>query len=776
MDSSFVSHPSSQMNVKLNDLKDGVEVFLVNEYDHEYDPTTPDLMAASFTAEDSDDDDMSVSQCTYLSAVDELSHVSSSFHLQQYLDQFQSTTMTVEGIYTRKTKTSPKFVNAADERGNLYKKYHKKHWMRRRRLWTEPMDPSSVLNNNNNNKDGNKKEAPRYSKAMFSKGVGLQGVDFQEKWKKPREERSVLIQSAEHYEQLKHHSTFGQLFDNEDYMKSPTFGEQIIVKGMDSTDICIGDVFQIEGNMSTLVLEVTSPRLPHSSSIDSRLDTGVVVADSTDSLREFTKVHGLAGWFARVLVDGELRDGMSFQRTKHPYPKWTLAYTSKALYGEGNSIEQTFHKPTWNTKNRTIQELYELTKIPQLANHQWKEKAKYLLYQHYYISHKLQTNNSAPGSGMMDSLYNTLFNIDEEDEDSAENINDKQQQQQQESVIVPTYTVPYLPDDNQTITVPSVSMSVKGVYKKSKIPRKDELPYGHTAKDLATDQFMPRRRLRLKKVSSQQEQGDEEEKKYDEAYFLPGKGLLRGGPIFHLDKKQEHTNDNGWIEDRAILWQSTEHYETIKSNPLYKGNFENMEHDYMTKPTFGEQVIISGCNSSQICVGDVFEVQGRTSSLVVEVTAPRKPCHHVDGKHDTPKGLKGMKRYTMTNALAGWLTRVLVPGELCEDMTLVRTRNPNPKWTLTFISKVLFSEGNRIQLGCGIAHWARDDLAELIELINLPQLGHYEWKEDAEELLWKELQKEKESLDEIIESDNYDHQEGCLFEMFSNFLQLGLCT
>jgi hypothetical protein len=60
-------------------------------------------------------------------------------------------------------------------------------------------------------------------------------------------------------------------------------------------------------------------------------------------------------------------------------------------------------------------------------------------------------------------------------------------------------------------------------------------------------------------------------------------------------------------------------------------------------------------------------------------------------------------------------------------MRLTRKIHPNPKWTLPYITKALYGEGNRLESMKHKASWNRDR-AELEELISLPQLGEYEWK------------------------------------------------
>jgi hypothetical protein len=84
----------------------------------------------------------------------------------------------------------------------------------------------------------------------------------------------------------------------------------------------------------------------------------------------------LGGWFARVLVPGELRDGMKLIRTAHPHPKWTLTYISHALYGEGPKRHLLMGRAYWN---RGINELKELCGIEQLGRYEWKDEAEYIL-------------------------------------------------------------------------------------------------------------------------------------------------------------------------------------------------------------------------------------------------------------------------------------------------------------------------------------------------------------------------------------------------------------
>jgi len=219
---------------------------------------------------------------------------------------------------------------------------------------------------------------------------------------------------------------------------------------------------------------------------------------------------------------------------------------------------------------------------------------------------------------------------------------------------------------------------------------------------------------------SESESESDSEYDYETAMFVPKIGLIDGYFWHQYDDEAKVIR-----EDRAVLFQSQENYERLLSHDRFKTCFEDI--DYMEYPTFGEQVIVNGVEMSDMAIGDVFEIEGGHSPLVVEITAPRKPCSYMNFKHGTRNGKMGIQNFAHENILAGWFARVLVAGELREGMKFIRKAHPNPKWTLTYIHKALYGEGNRLQMLMNVSSWNRDR-EELEELIALPQLGEYEWK------------------------------------------------
>ena len=268
-------------------------------------------------------------------------------------------------------------------------------------------------------------------------------------------------------------------------------------------------------------------------------------------------------------------------------------------------------------------------------------------------------------------------------------------------------------DEDQT-----PSFSIKGIYTK----------YHPTTEELET--WKPQNCVCRRRMHTMPLENPSSTKEYEPAMFVPRVGLVGKAKFWHESDK----STKSIREDRAVLFQSQENYEKVMKHERFNWCFQ--EISYMEYPTFGEQVIVNGIDTSILAVGDVFEIEGGLSPLVVEITSPRKPCVELNYKHDTYNGTKGIQHYVHHNNMAGWFARVLVAGELKEGMKFIRTKQPNPKWTLDYVHRALYREGTIRESRMRVASWKRDR-KELKELIALPQLGEYEWKVEARKQLLK---------------------------------------
>ena len=102
-------------------------------------------------------------------------------------------------------------------------------------------------------------------------------------------------------------------------------------------------------------------------------------------------------------------------------------------------------------------------------------------------------------------------------------------------------------------------------------------------------------------------------------------------------------------------------------------------------------MIVNGCETPDLVIDDVFEIEGGHSPLVVEITAPRKPRHYTNLKHRTKMGASGIQAYSHHNCLAGWFARVLVTEELRE---LLKENESLQKKLNVLTESMAFSQGD----------------------------------------------------------------------------------
>lgn len=113
------------------------------------------------------------------------------------------------------------------------------------------------------------------------------------------------------------------------------FGENFTIEGLDETTVCIGDVFET----GTVTLQVTNPRGPCW-----KISRRHGIPDLTARVQKTSRT----GWYYRVLQEGDVEAGQALTLIDRPYPVWTIARTSAALYGrkrDPETLEALFELP-----------------------------------------------------------------------------------------------------------------------------------------------------------------------------------------------------------------------------------------------------------------------------------------------------------------------------------------------------------------------------------------------------------------------------------------------
>ncbi|MFA6759843.1 MAG: MOSC domain-containing protein [Sulfuricurvum sp.] len=112
------------------------------------------------------------------------------------------------------------------------------------------------------------------------------------------------------------------------YDSTAVYGENIVVDGIDESDICVGDIMQLGG----ATIEISQPRQPCW-----KLSANTKVKNMTSLVFE----HGLTGWYARVKSEGEVRVGDELVLLQRRYPDLSIKALNSIIVDPQSSIDLT---------------------------------------------------------------------------------------------------------------------------------------------------------------------------------------------------------------------------------------------------------------------------------------------------------------------------------------------------------------------------------------------------------------------------------------------------
>ena len=116
------------------------------------------------------------------------------------------------------------------------------------------------------------------------------------------------------------YDTLKQAFPTLGDLSAPgNIGENLSVEGMEDTNVCVGDVYQI-GNV---VIQVSAPRAP-CNKISHRFDV--------KNLDRFVGENGITGWYYRVIQTGTIRNGDTVTLIERPEKTVTIHDLMKAVF------------------------------------------------------------------------------------------------------------------------------------------------------------------------------------------------------------------------------------------------------------------------------------------------------------------------------------------------------------------------------------------------------------------------------------------------------------
>lgn len=154
-------------------------------------------------------------------------------------------------------------------------------------------------------------------KAVFLSFDGLSGGTQADRKNHGGSDKAVCVYPVEHYEHWKSHHSMD--------MKEGAFGENLLIRGMPETTVCIGDIYQ----WGEAIVQVSQPRQPC-----------YKLAEKHDlpSLPLFVRENGFSGYYFRVLKEGMVSMG-SVLKKQESGPGISIAEINTLTYQPINDHE-----------------------------------------------------------------------------------------------------------------------------------------------------------------------------------------------------------------------------------------------------------------------------------------------------------------------------------------------------------------------------------------------------------------------------------------------------
>jgi len=175
--------------------------------------------------------------------------------------------------------------------------------------------------------------------------------------------------------------------------------------------------------------------------------------------------------------------------------------------------------------------------------------------------------------------------------------------------------------------------------------------------------------------------------------------------------------------DRAVLLQSEAHYDELAIQ------FPHLAKEIRAnsgEAGFGENILVKGMpNTDSACIGDIISVSN--STLILQVSSPRRPCSRVDSKYGRIFSNKGVRKYVAETGTGGLFCRILKYGELRIGDVLQIESCLHPGWTLRRTARMLYTDAPSTYKDL---KW-QGTREELVDLLNISELAKDEWRDEV---------------------------------------------
>ncbi|KAK4191195.1 pyruvate kinase-like protein [Podospora australis] len=165
---------------------------------------------------------------------------------------------------------------------------------------------------------------------------------------------------------------------------------------------------------------------------------------------------------------------------------------------------------------------------------------------------------------------------------------------------------------------------------------------------------------------------------------------LVDGPIrvtkYGLESDEHDPTFHGGV-DKAIHGYCSSHY------PAWASDFPTATEAFVPGG-FGENFVTAFMNERNVCIGDIYSVEGSESDgeqpVLLQISLPRQPCFKLNHRFQ----LKNFAPNTFKKSRTGWYFRVLREGHLKAGDTIRLIERKHPEWTIERIQEYLHRNPN----------------------------------------------------------------------------------
>ncbi|WP_020007654.1 MOSC domain-containing protein [Salinicoccus albus] len=152
---------------------------------------------------------------------------------------------------------------------------------------------------------------------VFLSKSGLQGDDVADKKNHGGPEKAVFAYAAKHYD------AWQRELDVD--ITAGGNGENLSVLNMDESSVCLGDTYKL----GEAVIQVSQPRRPcwKPARRHKILDFALRIQKT-----------GRTGWYFRVIREGMIRVGDTFELIERPHPEWPIRAANEVMYEQKDNM------------------------------------------------------------------------------------------------------------------------------------------------------------------------------------------------------------------------------------------------------------------------------------------------------------------------------------------------------------------------------------------------------------------------------------------------------